>query len=332
MVPHSGRDTLNSKSHGSALTEQDINDLQLFSQIALSNGTHLSLSDAVSLLRPEISEQEVALALSSSNDLRNLFRINDGLILSRDATVEGFGMESYDLEKKRAERNLAFAFMFADFSHGELSRLLSVSGSSSYGSVPAWGDLDFFCVAQRDTLWLFITRLLILVRVFRAIRPDSPNLCLSCMMDESYARRAFSTVRDPLFARDALNISVIRGRDFYDKILGEATWLSEYFPKLYRQRISTNKIQGVSLAREKPHTFLKFANLFLYRLVGSYLRLKAYLANRRLTRDGRDPLLFTAKIGADHCIYESVRYSKLRQLYSRLSGRRETDAIPLQSQ
>lgn len=330
---HGRLDVLSSKAQGLGLTGQDINDIQLLYQIARANGTHLSLAEAVSLLRSEVSEEEVVFALSSSNDLKDLFQLQDGFILPRDPNEEGFGREPQGWEKRRrAEKNLAFAFMFADFSHGDLARLFSVSGSSSYGSVPAWGDLDFFCIARRDTLWLLITRLLILVRVFRAIYPYTPSLCLSCMMDESYAKRVFSTIRDPLFARDALNVSVIRGQNFYDKLLRETAWLSDYYPKLYQQRISANDLHNGLETSEPTHPLLKVANQFLYLLVGSYLRLKAYLANRNLTRDGRDSLLFAAKIGSDHCIYESVRYSRLKRLYSQLGLRRDSDAIPLQRQ
>jgi hypothetical protein len=324
---------LSSKPRELALTARDIDDIQLFHAIAREHGTDLSLSEVLSLLRSDFSEEEAALVLSSSNDLKDLFQLHDGSILPRNSNGEGFGGKSKEWEKRRrAERNLGFAFMFADFSHDDLARLLSVSGSSSYGSVPAWGDLDFFCIARRDTLWLFITRLLILTRVFRAIHRDTPILCLSCMMDESYAKRTFHRIRDPLFARDALNISIIRGQDFYDKLLRETTWISDYYPQLYQQRISANKLYSEPETHENAHPALKTANQFLYCLVGSYLRLKAYLLNRRLTKDGKDSLVFAAKIGTDHCIYESVRYSRLRRLYSRLGGRRETDAISIQNQ
>src|SRR5712692_9595517 len=94
------RDTLSSNSDGLVLTDQDINDIQLFYQIARANGSHLSLSAAVSLLRSEVSEEEVALALSSSIDLRNLFQVQNGLIFARDATGDGFGIDPLELEKR----------------------------------------------------------------------------------------------------------------------------------------------------------------------------------------------------------------------------------------
>ncbi len=324
---------MNSNSRTSALTDRDIDDIQLLYQIARANGAHLSLNEAVSLLHSDVSEEEFALALNSSNGVKGSLRLQAGFIVSMDeAGEERLEVESFEREaRKRAERNLAFAFEFADFGRGELARVLSVSGSSSYGSVSSGDDLDFFCITPSETLWLFITRLLILGRVFRAVKRNSPNLCLSCMMDEGYAGSVFRTTRDGLFARDALNISIIRGHDFYNKLLRESAWLSEYYPKLYRQRVSLSKPPHPLNSHGEPNVVLKVVNLFLYRLVGGYLRLKAYLGNRRLTRDGRYSLLFTAKIGTDHCIYESVRYSKLRRLYSKLGRLGETDAIALHS-
>lgn len=324
---------MGSKLQPSALTNRDLNEIELFYEIAKANGARLSLNEAISLLRPEVTEEEFASALRFRNHSREGFELQSGLLIPKsEARIEAYQLEAFEQERRRrAGRNLFFASKFADFSEGGEERVVSVSGSSSYGSVAIGDDLDFFCITQRDALWLFITRLLILARVFRAFNRDSPSLCFSCMMDESYAKKAFRTIRDGLFARDALNVSIIRDYGFYNKLLRDSLWLSEYYPKLYRQRVSSNEIETWQKTSEKTNLFLRFANLFLYEMIGSYLRLKAHLGNRKLTRDGREPLLFTAKIGKDHCIYESVRYSELRRLYARLRRSTEAETIANQS-
>lgn len=324
---------LGSDSQSSTLTDRDVSDVQLLFEIARLNGARLSASEAVSLLRPGVSKEDITLALNHMNHLNRPLELRADLFISKDeAREEAAEMEALEHQRRMwAERNLAFAFDFAAFSGGDSARVFSVSGSSSYGSVSSGDDLDFFCITPTETLWLFITRLLIFARVFRAFKKDSPSLCLSCMMDEDFARRTFRMTRDGLFARDALSVSIIQGHSFYGNLLSESVWLSEYFPKLYQQRLSANGPHPVPNPCKEPSGLLTFANKFVYHFVGNYLRLKAYIGNRRLTRHRRDKLLFTAKIGTDHCIYESVRYSELRRLYSRFGRRGETDAIALHS-
>lgn len=323
---------MGSDSLSSPLTDRDVTDIQLLFEIARVNGARLSLIEAVSLLRPEISKEDIASALNDMNGLNKHLRLQSGLFFAKEeALAEASEVEAMELRRMSlAERNLAFAFDFAAFSGGAAARVFSVSGSSSYGSISSGDDLDFFCITPSETLWLFITRQLILARIFRAFNQDTPSICLSCMMDEGYARRSFKLTRDALFARDALHVSIIHGHDFYGNLLRESAWLSEYFPKLYRERLSGSRAHPAQ-SHGDPNVFTVFVNQFVFRFVGNYLRLKAYLSNRRLTRDKRNALLFTAKIGKDHCIYESVRYSDLRPLYSRLARRGETDAIALHS-
>ncbi len=324
---------MGSDSQSSILTDRDVNDIQLLFEIARVNGARLSLSEAVSLLRPEISEEDVAFALNDLNGSKEPLQLQAGLFFAKgEARMEASEVEALERERRmRAERNLAFAFDFAAFSGGKSARVFSVSGSSSYGSISSEDDLDFFCITPSETLWLFITRLLLFARMFGALNKHAPSLCLSCMMDEDFARKSFRKTRDALFARDALHVSIIHGYNFYENLLRDSEWLSKYFPKLYEERLPTNKAPRAPNSQDKPNLLVAFANEFVFHFVGNYLRLKAYLGNRWLTRDRRYSLVFTAKIGKDHCIYESVRYSELRRLYSRLGRWGETDTTALHS-
>lgn len=310
------------------LSEYDISEILLFCDIARANGAHLSLTEAASLLRPNITEEEFVVALRQAAALTGSFKLQSGLILLRDdfrrAAVD---LASYEAERRRrAERNLRYAFNFAAFSRLGESRVLSVSGSSSYGSASAGADIDFFCITLRESMWLALTRSLILARVFRLLRKDSPNLCFSYVIDENFAHKEFSENRGALFARDALNATVVLGADYYNQLLRDNGWLSEYFPKLYKERLASAVTSATPRSRREPNIVAKAANLFLYYTVAKYLRLKAALGNRILTKEGRLALLFDAKIGRDHCIYESVRYRDLRRLYAQLDRIKGIDA------
>ncbi len=301
------------------LSEQDVAEIQLFCDVASANGTHLSLKEAISLLRPDASEQELLEAWGRTRGLSMRFEIQSGFILEKSEERWINQLEAYEEKRaQRAKRNLYYAARFARFYGDNEARVLSVSGSSSYGSVSAEDDLDFFCITQQDTMWFFLTRSLILARVFRLLRRESPSLCFSCVMDERFAQRKFNKARDALFARDALNAHVIHGSYFYNHLLRQNSWLSEYFPKLYRTRVEASTASPLLKYQQGPNIIMKAVNLCLYHTVGRYLRLKAEIGNRRLTKEGRLALLFTAMIGKDHCIFESVRYASLRKKYQQI--------------
>jgi hypothetical protein len=195
---------------------------------------------------------------------------------------------------------------------------LSVAGSTSYKTTSENDDIDIFCVTEKDSLWIYLTKALLLARVFKLVRPRSPRFCFSCVLDEEYARRLFASPSDALFARDALTAQVLRGSLFYDGLLRKGQWLSDYFPKLHRlrkaQHVETPKETGVT-----PSTVARKAlNHFLFLTVGNYVRLKSILLNRKFRKAGRPDSFFTIISSRDHCIFESQGYQKLRRIYSEL--------------
>ena len=68
--------------------------------------------------------------------------------------------------------------------------------------------------------------------------------------------------------------------------------------------------------RSGSHTL----NTFLYYTVGGYVRMKAYLLNRRYRSRGDVSSVFRVRIGSDHCVYESNRYQRLRGMYSKVGA------------
>jgi hypothetical protein len=103
--------------------------------------------------------------------------------------------------------------------------------------------------------------------------------------------------------------------------------MADYFPNLYREVVSSLADPRIKTRTDIPsrQSLLTFcANSLLYWTVGSYLRVKSYLLNRKLGRLGDRKKQFELKIGKDHCIFESNRYRELRGLYGELE--RQTGA------
>src|SRR5207245_3258607 len=93
-----------------------------------------------------------------------------------------------------------------------------------------------------------------------------------------------------------------------------ASWMALYFPKLYGLRKSLGGAK-VRAQRSTP-LGLGIANLFLYFVIGSYIRVKARLHNRLLVKEGKKSSVFIPRLGLDHLFYESERYLTLKAIYS----------------
>jgi hypothetical protein len=193
---------------------------------------------------------------------------------------------------------------------------LSVAGSTSYKATSENDDIDIFCVTEKDSLWIYLTKALLLARVLKLVRPRSPRFCFSCVLDEEYARRLFASPSDALFARDALTAQVLQGSFFYDRLLRKGQWLSDYFPKLHRLRKAQQGETLEEMEVTRPAVARKALNHFLFLTVGSYVRLKSILLNRKLRKTRRPDSLFMVISGRDHCIFESQSYQQLRRMYS----------------
>jgi hypothetical protein len=65
-------------------------------------------------------------------------------------------------------------------------------------------------------------------------------------------------------------------------------------------------------------------NALLYLTVGTYIRMKAHMLNRRYRSKGNTSALFRVRMGIDHCVYESNRYHMLRGMYNGVRAERGT--------
>jgi len=190
--------------------------------------------------------------------------------------------------------------------------VVAVSGSTSYGSASLSRDADLFCVTPQGRMWILLAKGLIIARVYRLVNRRAPHFCLSCVMDETYARSVFSSQQHPLFARDALEAKVLIGRDIYKSLLGTAAWMSAYFPVAYREAVSDTPREHKTQRRQALAGIL---NRLLFVTLGRYIRAKSSLLNRNLKASGRSGDLFRVRLGVDHLIYESRRYVDLRREY-----------------
>jgi len=306
--------------------ERIVDEIGLLSEVARTAGSLLSLKELAELTRTQLSEEELEFWWEKTPSLATVYELKDGLILERGAT--GFTgdpsrVEAERAKSARAEKYTKLAGIFSGLSRDQGTRVLAISGSTSYKNASVSDDLDFFCVTRSSHLWIFMTKSLILARFIRASRRSFPRICFSYATAEDFAEKEFLQSRDALFARDALNAIVVRGEIYYEDLLRKCSWMLDYFPRLYHARTS-NDHTGVEKTLPRASPGRKFLNTFLWVLVGNYIVLKSGIHNRKLRKQHKLSSLFVAKVGVDHCIFESVRYSRLRSIYQQLK--------PIQSQ
>ncbi len=306
------------------LSDQNETDIRLFCEIAKEKGSLISLKEILVLTSFNVSEQELEEAWLTSS-LRGHYALASGKVVEKSKPISEVLFEEEE-RFSRARTNIYFARRFAAALSTENPKVLSISGSTSYQSVSRRDDVDFFCITSEGTMWISLTKSLLLARVFRLSLNECPWICLSYVMDENYAASEFTSPQDGLFARDALAAIVLRGADFYEGLLEKCSWMREYFPKLYQLRVRPGQMNTVHLNVKKSTSSVdQIGNLFLYFTVGTYIRLKSYLLNRKLSKSKDRSGPFILRIGKDHCIYESLSYLRLRRMYSQLGARAKSE-------
>ncbi|MDV3278133.1 MAG: hypothetical protein LYZ69_06675 [Nitrososphaerales archaeon] len=264
------------------------------------------------------SEPELVEAINSAPFLRSKFELRSGYLTERTAESESPVLSTELGSRRRAKTNLSYAERFAPLLGREVMQVVAVSGSTSYRSASRSSDLDLFCIASRGTMWLSLAKSLLLARAFRLANPESPQICFSCIMDESFAVSLFSEKRDSLFARDALVTLVLKGERTYHDLLGRARWISLYYPALYSSKLeSGNGLRGTAA---QPSWATAVLDRFLHITVGAYIKVKSNLLNRKLAKQRRQDDAFDLRMGLDHLIVESNRYTRLRRAYATLKA------------
>lgn len=304
---------------GFSSTTEEISRVGLLLAIARAKGSLLSAKDIDELTGLLPTGADLGSIWNQIPSLDSRYEVKGGLLVERMVSnnqASSGAIEDQKWRRARAERYIEYAREFSYFSGEAWIRVLSVAGSTSYKATLENDDVDIFCVTEEDSLWIYLTKALLLARVFKLVRPGSPRFCFSCVLDEDYARRLFASPNDALFARDALTAQVLRGSSYYDGLLRRGQWLSDYFPKLHRLRKAQHAGTLEDTKVTRPAVARKALNHFLFLTVGFYVRLKSILLNRKLRAAGRLDSLFRVICSPDHCIFESQSYQELRRIYS----------------
>jgi hypothetical protein len=288
--------------------------VRFYHDVAKANGSVISLSELISLMPEKASEVELVSAIESTPSLNSRFEISSGYVVERMGESEaGSTLRENSRGRSVAMSNMRSAIDFANLLHTIRFKMVSVSGSTSYSSASRSRDLDLFCIAPSDGLWLSLTQGLIMARVFALLRRRVPQICFSCVMDEAYAQSLFGTPQDALFARDALETKVIRGKATYDSLLQQAAWISRLYPT--RRSAFGKPNERILGSKSKPYPFKRILNRFLFLTVGGYIKAKSHLYNKKFISLGQRGRVFTIRSAEDHLIYESNRYLELRRGY-----------------
>lgn len=294
------------------LSEVSAERIALIYQVATRHGSLISVRELSRLLPESASESELAEAISSTPSLSSKFELQSGYLTERSRGDRHGALETEMRNREIARINMAHASRFVSLLHLSRFKMVAVSGSTSYGSPSRSRDLDIFCVAPAGRMWLSLTQGLLMARAFGLLRRTAPPVCLSCVTDEDYARNAFVSQRDPLFARDALQTKVVKGRTFYRSLLSSASWISSFYPHAYDSKAPPDVPQ---IRASGPSSVDRVVNHLLFFIVGRYLAAKSSLLNRKLNATGRRTDVFETRSGEDHLIYESRRYTALKHEY-----------------
>jgi hypothetical protein len=298
--------------------DRELAEISAYCEIALANKSLLTLSELAQLTSIDATEEEFEIAWHVNKPLRSRFRLESGYVMDGQEAADSRVRVDAEYENRAtAKRNVAIASEFADLCKGRRVKLLAVAGGNSYNSARRGDDIDLFCVTTKNSLWVFMLKALLLARVYGSTR-KSPPFCFSYVVDEEKARSEFSEAKDGLFARDALAAHILAGQSFYRSLLLEGSWMERYFPRMYTRRIAR---QDADERPQRHRTGSALLNSFLFYSVGSYVRMKAALLNRKYKSRGDSSAVFHSRIGKDHCVYESNRYRRLRRIYAKSGGR-----------
>lgn len=303
-----------------ALNQSQEKDIDILCQVAETNGDSLSLAALAELV--SVPTRVLEQAWKGSKLLNSKYVLGGGLInyanhgeISREAILS-------DKVKKnqRAMRYIQLGEKFSSyFASDHNVRMMAVSGSTSYYTAAENDDLDFFCITRDDRLWIFVSKALLIARVFRMRNSSSPVLCFSYILGVSRATNIFSTQRTSLFARDAMSAIVLRGDEYYQRLLRSSDWIGDIYPAKYEKISLGNSGEQLEESADQERSssaWIRILNLFLYATVGNYIRLKSYFLNRKYLKSRNGNRLFKARIDIDRQVFESSEYIELGRKYA----------------
>jgi hypothetical protein len=293
-----------------------------YCRIAAASGALLSVEDLVELLALDTTQRGLEESISSDELLKSKVLVESGhVLLAGPGSDRSTAREAAREEDRRRERALANVESARDFGRmlSKEAVFVAVAGTNSYLSAGEGDDIDFYCITQTDSMWVFMLRSLILSRIYSiARRPEQP-FCFSFVLDERQAVEELSRPKDALFARDTLTAKVLKGAEAMCPLLQKATWMRAYFPALYEHRLREWCSSGAPASSTKKGSAV--VNSWLFFTVGWYVSLRAWILNRRLTKQGRSEAVFRTRIGTGQLEYVSRRYVELGKMYQTMERR-----------
>jgi len=285
--------------------------------IAAANGSSIPSSELFLLLpsgaftSPEALEEFVSLDAT----LRKEIAVSHGEFAFK-------GLEA--LARQRAERigrtahRVRLAQSFADrlAKMCPWIRLVAISGSTAYGRAGDRDDIDFFVVTRRHRLWVTLLFALILAKIQRRRIPSVPGYCLNRLLDDAQCAHTFRTLQEPLLAREALTMRVLKGQGYYQELIQSATWMGELFPALYNQSLA-NEIASEPSGTKRDCGTWSIANWIAFAGLAPYATLAGMLRNHGLLESGKLDARFRTVIRRGFFAYESRKFDLLKDTYRR---------------
>ena len=295
------------------------NRILLAVKIATQCGQAISMNEIALMLPRLIDSVSVQETIQNDPCISKSVSLEDGLVVLRG--YEHLFSERTSREKvSRNYRGFAEAFIKELRRLSPYVKLMAVCGSVAYGSAKDSDDIDLFILTHENRMWLTLLKALLLARVFNikaALNGAKTDFCLSYMQDQKNFEAEMIHHRNPLFAREFLSLYVIDGMDYFLDLLERRRWMCGIFPKLYESRTShRSKDETPRMGFREGLPVYDSINLFIYVLLGGFLRLKAFLRNLKYRKQRKTKDVFEAVITQGSCVYTSERYRELERLYN----------------
>jgi len=192
--------------------------------------------------------------------------------------------------------------------------LAGISGSTAYAGAKPEDDIDFFLVTEPRRLWISLLFAMTTARLRRIRARNSPVLCFNRIVERNNCARTFRENREPLFAREALNLVVLRGNKLYRQLLASAPWIGTTFPEKFVGRLRETD-EDDEPSRGRGLALGRLANAIAFLFLAPYLWMGGTVRNVRLQRAGRDRERFRTLVRPDCYATESILYEELRKEY-----------------
>lgn len=283
--------------------------------IAAVHGAPMRIEDVMQLLpfRAFQSLSEFEKFLHEDEMLKTHVNLDDGFLVEHGRLDL---LASHTELSRLTSRRIALAHNFVDRLVLKCPWVLvaGISGSTVYGNAKPEDDLDFFLIVTRRRMWITLLVAFLLGRIDRKLG-HSPTYCFNRTLEDYESIRDFGALKEPLVAREALTMLVLRGESYYVSLLSTSKWMERYFPVLYEARRKTQEhVKGnESISRGGPQWNL--VNGLAFMIVATYLVVTGFARNARLARQGRVGAQFRTVVRLGFCAYESNKYDGLRNEY-----------------